>query len=363
MKPLLKALVCGVLAVSFYAVGGTVAARAQVRDARIISARAGGINFVSGDVLVQRKGQNAWNALRPQDELADGDVVSTGADGHVEVLLNPGSYLRAAADTEFTLADTSLDDLRIKLSKGSAVIEATGFGDEAPLMMVETPQGRISIVKGGVYRLNALASRVTEVSVFEGRARVGASGATLLRGSHRARFGAGGVEVAKFSRKNEKDALDLWSKERAKTLAEANRKLSRQNINALVASLQNDYFWGRTAEFGHSHLYGRWVYNSLRGCYTFIPFFPGFSSPYGYGYSNMFWGGPSNLYCRGCNVGVGNGTYDDRTRGGNGTRGGGTTPAPAPTIRQTEPSMQPSAPRGFPKSRIELPERRDNPPR
>src|SRR3954468_4985932 len=77
----------------------------QTRDDRLISAKAGGVNFVAGDVKVRRAGGQDWQSVTVKDDLKDGDSARTGADGRVEVLLNPGSYLRAGSSTEFELTD------------------------------------------------------------------------------------------------------------------------------------------------------------------------------------------------------------------------------------------------------------------
>src|SRR5687767_2574991 len=98
-------------------------------DARVISARAGRVNFVSGDVRLRRADALETRLLTAEDELKSGDTVITGAAGRVEILLNPGSYFRAGGGTEFTLAEADLDDLRVELVRGSAVVEATGYRD------------------------------------------------------------------------------------------------------------------------------------------------------------------------------------------------------------------------------------------
>ncbi|MCY7347718.1 MAG: hypothetical protein LH614_16060, partial [Pyrinomonadaceae bacterium] len=55
----------------------------------IISAKAGGVNFVEGKVEIARKNAKSGYLLKG-DELEIGDQVSTGAGGKVEILLNPG---------------------------------------------------------------------------------------------------------------------------------------------------------------------------------------------------------------------------------------------------------------------------------
>lgn len=263
-------------------------ARAQDNDQYVISARAGGVNMVSGDVRVKRRGgEGSPQQLATRDELESGDVVSTRASGRVEVLLNPGSYLRVAESSEFELTDSSLDSLRVKLLRGSAVVEAAG-ADEARLFLeVATPQTSIVIDRKGLYRVNLLPGSVTEVLVRKGQALVGgdASTAVKVKDGRKATVGDGGeVITAKFDKK-EQDAFDLWSGHRAEELASVSRKLSDDVRDRSYSSYRSSSLWGRR---GYRSLSGLWVYDPFFGSRTFLPFSAGWSSPYGHGYSTGF---------------------------------------------------------------------------
>src|SRR3954464_9438797 len=139
----------------------------QNRERFSISAKAGGINAVSGKVSVKREGKPA-RLLTSQDDLESGDIVSTNVSGQVEVLLNPGTYLRLAERSEFVMEDTSLDNLLVRINKGSAIIEATGPGEAQLYIPIVTAQQRMTIVRPGVYRINA-APTSTELFVRKGR--------------------------------------------------------------------------------------------------------------------------------------------------------------------------------------------------
>ena len=124
------------------------AALAQIREQYVISAKAGGVNLVSGNVTVRRQGVSGGRVLALSDDLQNGDVVTTGADGRVEVLLNPGSYFRAAENSEFELTDGSLDRLRLRLIRGSAVVEAAGLTARACFSKLRRRKhGSLSIVR------------------------------------------------------------------------------------------------------------------------------------------------------------------------------------------------------------------------
>lgn len=244
-------------------------------DERVISARAGGVNFVSGEVTFRRAGRDAWQQLATTDELRSGDAVRTAADGRAEILLNPGSYLRLGGNSEFELTDPSLDSLRLKLLRGSALVEAAGYGDADVAIALDTARASVSVVRSGVYRVNVAASGATEVFVRKGRALVGV-GRTLLKDGMSARVGAAGVaEVAKFDRKDQ-DALDVWGKSRAQELARAQRKLQARQVNAAFARYSRWDSWNMS-----NGLFGVWYWNAGWDCYSFIPFYF-YLSPYGY---------------------------------------------------------------------------------
>src|SRR6185503_13997326 len=90
----------------------------------VISAKAGGVNIVEGSASFKR-GKSDWDILIAGDELRPGDSVKTDADGRVEILLSPGSFLRLAENSEFIFSSTSIYNLKLKIVKGSAIVEAS----------------------------------------------------------------------------------------------------------------------------------------------------------------------------------------------------------------------------------------------
>src|SRR5712691_4922455 len=152
---------------------------AQDREKFVISAKAGGVNSVTGRVLVTRAGNS--QLLTAQDDLTAGDLVTTGAASQVEVLLNPGSYLRVGENSGFELADNSLEKLRVRLIKGSAIVEATGLDEIELHITIVTEQARVVVARRGVYRINAAVDS-TELLVRKGRARINDNPLNVIKG-------------------------------------------------------------------------------------------------------------------------------------------------------------------------------------
>ena len=246
--------------------------QSQNREKFGISAKAGGVNDVIGRVMVARVGQ-APQLLSNQDDLASGDVVTTGADSHAEVLLNPGSYLRVAENTEFVMMDNSLDNLLIKLVKGSVIVEATGMDGLELRINIATDPERLTIVRPGIYRINVQPG-TTELLVRKGRVALGSDPRDIVKGGKKLTFTGGAAVTAKLS-KQDKDEFDDWSKVRGETLARANERLSARTLNGYLSS--SDWSWPSMG-FGR---WGVWTWSPFLRCRTFLPFYYGWMTPYG----------------------------------------------------------------------------------
>ena len=142
----------------------------------VISAKAGGVNYIEGTVL-RKIGKSGY--LLKTDTLEIGDKVATGANGKVEILLNPGSYIRLAGNSEFEFITTSLDDLKLKLARGSAMLEV--FADDDFRVIVNTPGAQFYAVKSGVYRVDVMSDGTAKIEVWDGKAKIGDTNASIVK--------------------------------------------------------------------------------------------------------------------------------------------------------------------------------------
>lgn len=282
----------------------------------VVSAKAGVVNIVEGEATVRRFKPFAMpETLISRDELETGDIVSIGQNGHAEILLNPGCYLRLGPRTEFVfLFDELSHENRIRLLRGSAIIEISAMDN---FMFVEAPHRVFSIIRTGLYRFNVAADGKAEVVVRKGLIHLGR---TDIKQGKRATVDGGAPVIASFH-KNEGDELDDWSKQRARTLIAANKKLSKRGMkgNPAMGFVSNT-----------------WIYDPGFGCYTFLPYTAGFASPYGWGYSvcNPYWyrrSGPASNYGGGSGGGYGGGQMGG---GGGSSSGVGGQPA-APSMSRS----------------------------
>ncbi len=246
-------------------------------DKYVISAEAGGVNHTEGAVSISRL-QGRSGVLLKGDKIRIGDTVRTGASSKAEILLNPGSYLRVGENTEFQFVTTSLDDLRIKLLRGSAIFEVIADNDFK--VSLRMPTEEVSMTRSGVYRFDVSADGDARASVIKGKLDVGDE--NRIKSGKTAVLENGSVSVAKYQ-SDDGDDLDMWSKARAKELSKINSNLQRRAMRSTLLDSFNRNSWNFYESFG------LWVFDPYRRSWCFLPFGSGWGSPYGYGYGFDIW--------------------------------------------------------------------------
>ena len=342
-----KASTIQILFAFLFMCAGFVLAGAQNRERFVISAKAGGINAVSGRTGVQPQGGTGWEQLTIKDNLEAGDLVKTGIDGRVEMLLNPGAYLRVGENSEFELTNNSLDNLEVRLIKGTAIVEATGTDNTELMINITTPHTKMAIVRRGLYRVNVVPGDATELIVRKGRVLLSDS-QTKVKGGRKLIFSGHTFSMAKLEKADkEKDPLDSWSRDRAETVAKANQRIVHRDLNLALASFMDR--WSSGFSSGSS---GVWVFNPRFQCYTFLPFYYGWGSwgsPYGGSYSNAFYG-----YGYGCCGGRQNpGGWTRNGIWNQGTNQSSTSTAPPSNGGNNSPVYTPPRVSSFPSARVE----------
>lgn len=248
-------------------------------DKYVISARAGGVNYSEDAVGIIRK-HGLSGILLKGDTVEIGDRVSTGPNGRAEILLNPGSYLRIGGNTAFEFKSTSLDDLRLKVHRGSATLEV--FAGDDFVINLDAPRAKFKLINSGVFRLDVAADGSGNLAVWKGRAQVGSTNARIVKAGQSINVDGSSVSIAKFDR-DPGDTLFSWSRERAKEISKLSRSLRKRDVREL---LQTSYAGGQWNAYGS---FGLWVSNRFTGANCFLPFGYGWSSPYGYGFGQNVW--------------------------------------------------------------------------
>ena len=234
------------------------------QDRYLVSAKSGIVNLVEGDVNA-RVNDAGWKFLTVGDALAEGETVRTGSGSRVEVLLNPGCYLRVGGNSRFVFVENAFDSLKLKLLSGSAIIEAAAVDGR---LAIEVPGNEVYAMRSGLYRVDVADDGRTEVVVRKGRLLIGS---LVVREGMKAVLNGSTPALAKVDKKDV-DGFDNWSKDRAKALIAANKSLSTRALkrNTLLRSINTDV----------------WIFDRRCGCYAFLPGTSSLYSPYGWCYSN-----------------------------------------------------------------------------
>ncbi|MEP7353652.1 MAG: FecR domain-containing protein [Acidobacteriota bacterium] len=234
-----------------------------------IAARAGMIHYAEGAVNLD--GQTLSSDPSDLQEFKfvnEGETLNT-TRGRAEILLNPGSFLRVSENSSVRLISSTLEDTRIQLVTGKALIEVSEFNKDN-LIVVQVGDVYVRLQKHGLYQFSVGPARVR---VYDGEASISGSGSDSTTDGVRVRKGneaaleGTAVQIAtiqptKFDRE-ETDALYRWSARRDRVLAQVNQS------SALLASSN-----GYRSQGGLSS----WAWNPSYGMYTFLP-------GNGYGYS------------------------------------------------------------------------------
>lgn len=272
--------VCAAIAfVAAFAAVSFAQTRVSTAEKFIISAKAGAVNIVMGDVTVERTNSRTGRLFKG-DELQTGEKVSTGVDGKAEILMNPGSYFRMGANSSFEFDSTDLDEVRIKMHKGSAIFEV--FGAEEFTVDVKAGKSRFAFVDTGIYRVDVAADGDATVSIVKGKVLPGLDASKAVKSGKRLEYNGAEYAVAKFD-KDVKDDLAIWSAERAKLLSQVAQSLRPSGLRDPLISAFHNNRWNLYSSFGV------WVYDPFFRSYCFLPFGYGWNSPYGYGYGRSLW--------------------------------------------------------------------------
>ena len=205
----------------------------------------GFVNLVSGEGrCICAREPNAQS----KQPLTSGDTIELD-DGHAELVLIPGYYLRLSAHTTVRLWDLSRDNLKIEITSGSAIIEIPIEDSmQSPSRYLElkdrffnivtliTPGGEFAIFKAGGYRFDVTSNRESRVRLWKGAVAVG--GHILKDGTASVLAGAVSLDPGD---KSVDDAFDKWSRERAATLIQSNKSLKHSD-------------WYKEMERGHAYL-------------------------------------------------------------------------------------------------------------
>jgi hypothetical protein len=179
---------------------------------KVVSAKAGLITYLQGPAFVDDQRVVLKTARFPQ--MKDGETLSTGR-GRAELLLAPGVVLRLSENSQVRLDDTHLDDTRVTVQRGDALIEVVQLPEDNRIQ-VGLGDTTTELTRTGLYRFgiaqNDNAPSTLRVYGGDALVRCGSNMADAKRGMAVELDSA--LAVKKFDRK-QADYLHTWAARRS----------------------------------------------------------------------------------------------------------------------------------------------------
>jgi hypothetical protein len=161
-----------------------------------------------------------------------------------------------------------LEDTRVQLTSGTAVVEATEM-DKAHSVTLLVGEAAVGLRKMALFALDA----ETGIKMYKGEAQVIAGGNAQILREGRLMSATGPFATAKFD-KDATDPLYRWANRRSEMLAMANI--------ASAKSMQRGLSGG--SGLGMGYMQGGWMYNPYFGMFTYLPLSGLMRSPFGFFY-------------------------------------------------------------------------------
>ena len=194
----------------------------------IISVRAGFLHHTEGEVFLADKPVKHDPARKLHVEM--NEHLRTGK-GRAEMMFALGTMIRLDENSELEMVDGGMTSATVRMISGSAIIDSAHVWDPDSLSVL-SDETKIEILEFGLYRIDARPDEPVTLKVFAGKAVVGLADKKKDVKKKRAITlvdNPAEWAVAKFKhKKKDDDALDQWSKDRAKAIEE--------RANTLMAS-------------------------------------------------------------------------------------------------------------------------------
>jgi hypothetical protein len=201
----------------------------------VISAHSGLVHFADGSVFLddQRVEQQAGKF----DQMKNGSELRT-QEGRAEVLLTPGTFLRMGAHSSIRMISNELDNTRVELLNGSAVVDQGSDALANTSVTILYNLDQVHIQKPGRYRFD---TEPPQVKVDSGEANVtSADGQSAQAGAGYAVALEGKLAARKLL-STSVDDLDAWDSTRDHSVADSNLQASAaSDLSSAIDGWQND---------------------------------------------------------------------------------------------------------------------------
>ena len=203
----------------FLLLGGVAWAPEKDPAAHVSHLHAGTVRYVKGKHLLLAGGQGVPGELIVGHRLEPKDIVRTGRGDRLEIMLQPGGYLRLVDQARLEVLKTAYRKMHFRVSEGIVVVDSTGFKSRRHAFKLSTPAGDLEFLKDGFYRIQIKEQSSLEVAVHSGKLNwLKRDGQSLSLTDGKRYVLRSAVEhspaVAELG-KHSRDRLDLWGQVRS----------------------------------------------------------------------------------------------------------------------------------------------------
>ena len=188
---------------------------------RTVSARAGRINYLIGVAYLDEKRVVIKPGLPPQ--MKNGQQLRI-KNGKAELLLGLGVYLRLGDASVIRMQETQLDDIRVSVENGPALIEIEQMSKGSRLRVM-CGAAATELRRDGLYRFDtAMDGALSDtLRIYKGDAAVDGEAGSIIGKKGQLVNLAGSLNLHNFDLK-ESDSLQLWALRRSQQRIDAERR-------------------------------------------------------------------------------------------------------------------------------------------
>lgn len=268
------------------------------------------VRFIAGEAWFQTLDDNDWLPLTAQTPLDAGDAVwCPESCSKLEIEINDGSILRLDSDSGMTFIAVSDNFNRLEISNGRFYVNTLGKSEQSKLQL-DADDTKIFPNTGTKLRVDLLANRIKEVSVFAGTANFEQSDRRIIVKAGEL-IKMDGIRN-KLLALNPADDWDRWNRERDRSLlsdSSGSTQYLPEELKRYSGDFDQSGVWKDVPEYGMiwqptivagvewaPYRNGRWLW--LRGDYVWVPYEKWGWVPYHYGRwvsvnGRWFWVPPS----------------------------------------------------------------------
>src|SRR6267142_7120633 len=105
-----------------------------------VKARVVRISLMSGEVSIKRKDNKEWEAAQLNSPLVEGDTISTGSRGRVELQVDARNFIRLGANSILRIVTLRYEGVALSVVEGSVSVRVGKFAADKAICEVDAPK-------------------------------------------------------------------------------------------------------------------------------------------------------------------------------------------------------------------------------